>query len=71
MGTESGHKGLHNVRAKRAAESNRGRLQCFPQLWLTAAHSLWMKWLTGPVLEPQRCNYPQGYFPAIFWLFIP
>ncbi len=29
-------------------------------LWQTCPHSLWMKWLTGGVLEPHRCNYPQA-----------
>ncbi|VXB01912.1 hypothetical protein ARTHRO9AX_10227 [Arthrobacter sp. 9AX] len=43
----------------------------YPQLWQTCLPSLWMKWLTGPVSEPQPCNYPQATCQLSSRLFIP
>src|SRR6476620_8336927 len=43
MGSESRHKGLHNVRPNCDPESNRPGPGGFPQLWLTGVPSLWMK----------------------------
>lgn len=71
MGPKSGHKGLHNVRAIDGAESNRNRPRRCPQLFLSCPHSLWMKWLTGPLGKPHPCNYPQPDSQLSSRLFIP
>ena len=42
-----------------------------PQLFLTIPNSLWMKWLTGALPEPQPCNYPQPDSQLSSRLFIP
>lgn len=56
---ESGHKGLHNVRALSPSESNRGTLRKLSPAVANSRRSLWMKWLTQPDLELHPCDYPQ------------
>lgn len=71
MRAKSGHKGLHNVRAKSCPKSNRGA-----PVWLSPAV---VKPSDGPVdemghsnyFETQRCNYPQGSSQLSSGLLIP
>ncbi len=42
-----------------------------PRLWLTLPTGLWMKWLTDPFSEPQRCNYPQATSQLSSGVLIP